>query len=126
MTNHFTVSLEKFRGEDSVGYLIGIPQKDMKDLAVQFLKLQYGKLETIKLFDRSGADAFALIHRDRIAFPADGCTVSLGQTNVEFITSFLLDATDEYMNYDPIDLEFPTEKLDVSLVRIEGAGGERR
>ena len=58
------------------------------------------------------------VNQDRFLLIVDGQAVTLNQTNIEVIISFLLDATEEYMNYDHIDFEFPKQKVDVCFMRI--------
>ena len=43
MTNQFTVSFEKIWDESTTSYLIEFQKNDIKDIAIQFLKLQYRK-----------------------------------------------------------------------------------
>ena len=118
MTNRFTVSFEKISGESAISYLIELQKKDIKDIAIQFLKLQYRKIDKIKFCDNKKAVVAEFTNQGRFLFIVGTQTVTLSQSNIEVITSFLLDATEEYMNYDHIDLEFPTEKIDVCFMRI--------
>ena len=49
MNAQFTVSFEKISDESLASYLIGFQKNDVKDIAIQFLKLQYKKIDKIKL-----------------------------------------------------------------------------
>lgn len=116
--NVFTVSFETFSDEQAVSYLIEFRKTDAKDLVVQFLKLQYGKIPKIKFCDRKGNAVSEWTCQDGLSWRIAHRTVALSQTAAEQITSFLLDATDEYMNYDHIDVTLPTDKIDVCLAII--------
>ena len=118
MTNQFTVSFEKICDESTTSYLIEFQKNDIKDIAIQFLKLQYRKIDKIKFCDNKKIAVAEFVNQDRFLLIVDDQTVTLNQTNIEVITSFLLDATEEYMNYDHIDFEFLKEKIDVCFMRI--------
>ena len=117
MCNQFTVSFEIINEESSASCLIGLQKNDIKDIAIQFLKLQYRKIGKIKFCDNKKSVVAEFVNQDRVLLIVDGQIVTLSQTNIEFITSFLLDATEEYMNYDHIDFEFPIEKIYVCFMR---------
>ena len=51
MNAQFTVSFEKISDESLASYLIGFQKNDVKDIAIQFLKLQYKKIDKIKFCD---------------------------------------------------------------------------
>ena len=118
MTNQFTISYEKICDESAISYLIEFQKNDIKDIAIQFLKLQYRKIDKIKFCDNKKSAVAEFVNQDRFLLIIDGQTVTLSQPDIEVITSFLLDATEEYMNYNHIDFEFPTEKIDVCFTRI--------
>ena len=67
-----------------------------------------GKIKKIALYNGNRISA-ELIRRDNIVLSVDEKELSLTENNVELILSFLLDATEEYMAYDHIDLEFSVE-----------------
>jgi len=118
MINQFTVSFEKISDESVKSYLIGFQKNDIRDIAIQFLKIQYRKIDKIKFCDDKKATVAEFVNQDRLLLIVDGQTVTLNQTNIETITSFLLDAVEEYMNYDHIDFEFSKEMIDVCFMRI--------
>ena len=118
MINQFTVSFEKISEENATSHLIGIQKNDIKDIAIQFLKLQYRKIDKIKFCDNKKSVVAEFINQDQFLLIIKGQTITLSKTNIEVITSFLLDATEECMNYDHIDFEFPTENIDVCFMRI--------
>ena len=118
MTNQFTISYEKICDESGTSYLIEFQKNDIKDIAIQFLKLQYRKIDKIKFCDNKKSAVAEFVNQDRFLLIIDGQTVTLSQPDIEVITSFLLDATEEYMNYNHRDFEFPTEKIDVCFTRI--------
>ncbi len=118
MINQFTVSFERISDESATSYLIGFQKNDIKDIAIQFLKLQYRKIDKMKFCDNKKSIVVEFVNQARFLLVIDGHTIILSQTNIEVITSFLLDATEEYMNYDHIDFEFPTEKIDLCFMRI--------
>ena len=118
MNGRFTVSFEKISDEGSASYLIGLQKNDIKDIALQFFKLQYGKIDKIKFCDNKKYTVAEFVNQERFILIVDAQTVTLSQNNIELITSFLLDTTEEYINYDHIDFEFTTEKIDVCFMRI--------
>ena len=118
MNAQFTVSFEKISDESLASYLIGFQKNDVKDIAIQFLKLQYKKIDKIKFCDNKKSAVAEVVNQDRLLLIVDGQAVTLSQTNIELILSFLLDATEEYMDYDHIDFEFPKEKIDVCFMKI--------
>ena len=118
MNAQFTVSFEKISDEGSASYLIGLQKNDIKDIALQFFKLQYGKIDKIKFCDNKKSTVAEFVNQDRFLLNVDGRSIILSRDNAEVITSFLLDAAEEYMNYDHIDFEFTTKKIDVCFMRI--------
>ena len=118
MNGRFTVSFEKISDEGSASYLIGLQKNDIKDIALQFFKLQYGKIDKIKFCDNKKSTVAEFVNQDRFLLNVDGRSIILSRDNAEVITSFLLDAVEEYMNYDHIDFEFTTEKIGVCFMRI--------
>ena len=52
MNVQFTVAFEKISDESLASYLIGFQKNDVKDIAIQFLKLQYKKIDKIKFCDK--------------------------------------------------------------------------
>ena len=118
MNGRFKVSFEKISDEGSASYLIGLQKNDIKDIALQFFKLQYGKIDKIKFCDNKKSTVAEFVNQDRFLLNVDGRSIILSRDNAEVITSFLLDAAEEDMNYDHIDFEFTTEKIDVCFMRI--------
>ena len=118
MTNRFTVSFDRTNDGSTASCLIGLQKNDIKDITIQFLKLQYRKIDKLKFCDNKESVVVEFVNQDRFLLIVDGQAVTLNQTNIEVITSFLLDATEEYMNYDHIDFEFPKQKVDVCFMRI--------
>ena len=118
MTNRFTVSFDRINDGSTTSCLIGLQKNDIKDITIQFLKLQCRKIDKIKFCDNKESVVVEFVNQDRFLLIVDGQAVTLNQTNIEVIISFLLDATEEYMNYDHIDFEFLKEKIDVCFMRI--------
>ena len=114
----FMVSIERINDESTTSCLIGLQKNDVKDIAIQFLKLQYKKIDKIKFCDNKKSTVIEFVNQNRLLLIVDGQAVTLNRDNIEAITSFLLDATEEYMNYDHIDFEFPKEKIDICFMRI--------
>lgn len=52
------------------------------------------------------------MNKNNLSLVIENHTVALTPTNVELITSFLLDSTDEYLNYDHVDVAFSAERMD--------------
>ena len=118
MNSQFTVSFEKISDESLASYLIGFQKNDVKDIAIQFLKLQYKKIDKIKFCDNNKSTVAEFVNQDRFSLIVDGQEVTLSHTNLDVVISFLLDASEEYMDYDHIDFEFSKEKIDVCFMRI--------
>ena len=118
MNAQFTVSFEKISDESLASYLIGFQKNDVKDIAIQFLKLQYKKIDKIKFCDTKKSTVAEFVNQDRFSLIVDGKEVTLNHTNLDVVISFLLDASEEYMDYDHIDFEFSKEKIDVCFMRI--------
>ena len=119
MNNQFSISFEKINDKNTSSYIIGFHKNEIKDIAIQFIKLQYKKIENIRFSDKQGTVAVKFINKDNFSLVIENHTISLSQTNIELITSFLLDSTDEYMNYDHIDIEFSAEQIDVCFMLIQ-------
>ena len=118
MCNQFTVSFEIINEKSSASCLIGLQKNDIKDIAIQFLKLQYRKIGKIKFCDNKKSVVAEFVNQDRFSLIVDGQEVTLSHTNLDVVISFLLDASEEYMDYDHIDFEFSKEKIDVCFMRI--------
>ena len=78
------------------------------------MKLMYGKIKKIALYNGNRISA-ELIKRNNIVLSFDEKEITLTENNVELILSFLLDATEEYMAYDHIDLEFFVENKSIDI-----------
>ena len=108
MKNQFSIQYEFHTFDDSHSYIFSLCKTDTKDIAISLMKLMYGKIKKIALYNGNRISA-ELIRRDNIVLSVDEKELSLTENNVELILSFLLDATEEYMAYDHIDLEFSVE-----------------
>ena len=118
MCNQFTVSFEIINEKSSASCLIGLQKNDIKDIAIQVLKLQYRKIGKIKFCDNKKSVVAEFVNQDRFSLIVDGQEVTLSHANLDVVISFLLDASEEYMDYDHIDFEFSKEKIDVCFMRI--------
>ena len=119
MNNQFSISFEKINDKNTSSYIIGFNKNEIKYIAIQFMKLQYRKIQNIKFCNKQGAVVVKFINKDNFSLVIEDHTISLSQINIELITSFLLDSTDEYMNYDHIDIEFSAEQIDVCFMLIQ-------
>jgi hypothetical protein len=118
MNNHFIISFEKIKDENLVSYILGFHKHEIKDIAIQFMKLQYKKLESIKFCDEKGAMVAKFINKAGFSLVIENDMLALSKTHIELITSFLLDSTDEYLNYDHIDIEFSEKQIDTCFAII--------
>ena len=118
MNYQLIISFKKIKDETSASYIIGFHKHNVKDIAIQFIKLQYKKLECVKFCDEKGDIIAKVVNKDSISLIVENHTIPLSKNNVELITSFLLDSTDEYLNYDHIDIEFSEKQIDVCFVII--------
>ena len=61
-----------------------------------------------------------LVNKNQFVLILNNNQIPLSQNDIDVLTSFLLDATDEYMAYDHIDLEFQIEntEIDVCFMRL--------
>ncbi len=120
MNNSFIVSYEKLSDEHITSYLIGFHRNDIKDILIQFLKLSNKKIEKIKFFDEKKSAIAELINKNEFILILDDNKIPLSQNDVEVLTAFLLDATEEYIEYDHIDFEIQTDTdvVDVCFMRI--------
>ena len=120
MNNQFSGSYEKINFDNLTSYLIGFNREDIKDIVIQFLKLQNKKIEKIKFCNNSKSIVAELVNNEQFILILDEQKITLSQNDLDVILSFLLDATDEYMSYDHIDLDFKTENrtIDVCFKRI--------
>ena len=119
MNNQFSISFEKINDKNTSSYIIGFNKNEIKDIAIQFMKVQYRKIQNIKFCNKQGAVVVKFINKDNFSLVIEDHTISLSQTNIGLITSFLLDSTNEYMNYDHIDIEFSAEQIDVCFMLIQ-------
>ena len=76
------------------------------------------KIGKIKFCDNKKSVVAEFVNQDRFSLIVDGQEVTLSHTNFDVVISFLLDASEEYMDYDHIDFEFSKEKIDVCFMRI--------
>ena len=118
MNYQFIISFEKIKDETSASYIIGFHKHNVKDIAIQFMKLQYKKLECIKFCDEKGDIIAKFINKDSLSLIIENHTTPLSKNNFELIMSFLLDSTDKYLNYDHIDIEFSEKQIDVCFMII--------
>ena len=114
MKNQFSIQYESLTFDDSHSYIFSLCKTDTKDIAISLMKLMYGKIKKITLYNGNRISA-ELIRRDNIVLSVDEKELSLTENNVELILSFLLDATEEYMAYDHIDLEFSVENKSIDI-----------
>ena len=56
-----------------------------------------------------------LVNKNQLILVLNHNQIPLSQNDVEVLTSFFLDATDEYMEYDHIDFEFQTKTAEVNV-----------
>ena len=114
MKNQFSIQYESIIIDDSQSYIISLCPSDIKEIAISLMKLMYGKIKKIAFYNGSRISA-ELIKRDNIVLSVDEKEITLTENNVELILSFLLDATEEYMTYDHIDLEFSLENKSIDI-----------
>lgn len=114
MNNQFSIQYESLVFDDYHSHIIGFSKPDIKDIAISLMKLVYGKIKKIALYNGNRISA-ELIKRDNIVLSFDEKEITLTENNVELILSFLLDATEEYMAYDHIDLEFSVENKSIDI-----------
>ena len=120
MYNSFVASVEKLNGEHMESYMIGFHNNDIKDITIQLLKLIYKKIDKIKFLDEKKSTTIELANKKQFVLLLDNNQIPLSQNDIDVLTSFLLDATEEYMAYDHIDLEFQIEntEIDICFMRI--------
>ena len=120
MNNSFLVSVEKLDDEHMESYIIGFHNNDIKDITIQLLKLIYKKIDKVKFFNENKSTTVELVNKNQFVLILNNNQIPLSQNDIEVLTSFLLDSTDEYMAYDHIDLEFQIEntEIDVCFMRI--------
>jgi len=114
MKNQFSIQYESLTFDDSHSYIFSLCKTDTKDIAISLMKLMYGKIKKIALYNGNRISA-ELIKRNNIVLSVNEKEISLTENNVELILSFLLDATEEYMAYDHIDLEFFVENKSIDI-----------
>ena len=114
MKNQFSIQYESLTFDDSHSYIFSLCKTDTKDIAISLIKLMYGKIKKIALYNGNRISA-ELIKRNNIVLSFDEKEITLTENNVELILSFLLDATEEYMAYDHIDLEFSVENKSIDI-----------
>lgn len=114
MKNQFSIQYEFLTFDDSQSYIISLCASDIKEIAISLMKLIYGKIKKIALYNGNRISA-ELIKRNNIVLSFDEKEITLTENNVELILSFLLDATEEYMAYDHIDLEFSVENKSIDI-----------
>ena len=120
MYNSFVASVEKLNDEHMESYMIGFHNNDIKDITIQLLKLIYKKIDKIKFLDEKKSTTIELANKKQFVLLLDNNQIPLSQNDIDVLTSFLLDATEEHMAYDHIDLEFQIEntEIDVCFMRI--------
>ena len=106
MNAQFTVSFEKISDESLASYLIGFQKNDVKDIAIQFLKLQYKKIDKIKFCDNKKSTVAEFVNQDRFSLIVDGREVILSHTNLDVVISFLLDACDNAFSFEEMEIIF--------------------
>ena len=115
MNNSFVVSFERLNDGHMESYFIGLQGKDVKDLTIQFLKLIYKKIHKIPFLDEKKTVIAELVNKNQLILVLNHNQIPLSQNDVEVLTSFFLEATDEYMEYDHIDFEFQTKTAEVNV-----------
>ena len=115
MNNSFVVSFERLNDGHMESYFIGLQGKDVKDLTIQFLKLIYKKIHKILFLNEKKTVIAELVNKNQLILVLNHTQIPLSQNDAEVLTSFFLDATDEYMEYDHIDFEFQTKTDEVNV-----------
>ena len=120
MNNSFVVSVEKLDDEHMESYTIRFRNNDIKDITIQLLKLIYKKINKVKFLDENKSTTVELVNKNQFVLILNNNQIPLSQNDIEVLTSFLLDSTDEYMAYDHIDLEFQIEntEIDICFMRL--------
>ncbi len=114
MKNQFSIQYESLIFDDCHSHIIGFSKPDIKDIAISLMKLVYGKIKKIT-FCSSNKVTAEIIKQDHLIISIDEEKIPLTQNDVELILSFFLDATEEYMAYDHIDLEFTVENKSIDV-----------
>ena len=114
MKNQFSIQYESLVFDDCHSHIIGLSKPDIKDIAISLMKLVYGKIKKIT-FCSSNKVTAEIIKYDNLILSIDEEKIPLTQNDVELILSFFLDAIEEYMAYDHIDLEFTVENKSIDV-----------
>ena len=82
MNNQFSISFEKINDKNTSSYIIGFHKNEIKDIAIQFIKLQYKKIENIKFNDKQGAVVAKFVNKDNFSLVIENHTISLSKSTV--------------------------------------------
>ena len=114
MKNIFSVQYEKLEFNRSRAYILGFSEDDIKDIIIELIKLEYDKGKKLVFIDDKNTVA-EIIKKKHTFLSLDGAKIALTENDLSLIMSFLLDATEEYMSYDHIDLELSSEDQAVEV-----------
>ncbi len=104
MKNKLLIQYEKLEFDTGYAYILGLSKDHIKAIALELMKLEYNKIKTLVFSDGKSTVA-EIVKKEKAVLSIDGSQLTLTDNDLSLIMSFLLDATEEYLSYDHIDLE---------------------